>query len=33
LTKEVDVYCKWIDEAEDLTRKKKQGKSLGLMQD
>lgn len=31
LTKEVDVYCRWIDEAEKLTKEKKQGKSLGLM--
>ena len=30
LTKEVDVYCQWIDEAESLSKKKKSGSGLGL---
>lgn len=29
LTKEVDVYCDWIDEANELAKQKKSGKHLG----
>ena len=30
LTKEVDVFCEWIDEAEKLSKQKKSGKGLGF---
>ena len=32
LQKEVDVYCKWVDEAEEIKRKRRQGQTLGFQQ-
>jgi transcription elongation factor Elf1 len=33
LTKEVDVYCDWIDEANELAKGKKSGRALGFQGD